>query len=297
MIDCLGKKWFPVQTGERGQLKCIIMAILCLLAWARISSAEQGLISVPGITEPIYDVTLGAPVAGTVATIYFKEGARVTKGATILEFDKRLEELEVERRKVVWQSKAEVNSARARVATLKSQLKATKELFKSTGSISREDLEKQELEYALAVAEQLRLEDAEERERIEYEMALEQLRKRSLRAPVTAVITELFLDEGENYEPDEPLVHIVDTSQCLFVCNIEEALGRSLQAGQSVDLRIRAGEDAIVKKGRITFVSPVVDAASGLIKVKVVFENQDGRIYPGVAGGMILGGSVAAAAD
>lgn len=296
-MDCLRKWRVTVQTGGRRQLICVIVAILSLGVWPRIVSAEQGLLSVPGITESIYDVTLGAPVAGTVATIFFKEGARVKKGAIILEFDKRLEELEVERRKVIWQSKAEVNSARARVVTLKSQLKATKELFKSTGSISREDLEKQELEYALAMAEQLRLEVAEERERIEYEMALEQLRKRSLRAPFTGVITELFLDEGENYEPDEPLVHIVDASQCLFVCNIEEALGRTLQTDQAVELRIRAGEDAITKKGRIIFVSPVVDPASGLIKVKAVFENQDSRIYPGVAGGMLLGGSVTAAAD
>jgi RND family efflux transporter MFP subunit len=248
----------------------------------------QEKVSVSGITEPIHDLTLSASVAGTVATIFFEEGADVRKGKAILELDKRLEELEVKRRKVVWESKAELNSAAAQVATLGSLLNTTRDLFESTGSVSKEELQKQQLEYDVAVAEHQRLEIAEEREHIEYKMAVEQLRKRILRAPIQGSITKLFLEKGESCEPREPLVHLVDTSKCLFICTVEERVGRTLKNGQSVDLEIQAGAGSIAKKGRIWFASPVVDPASGLQEVKVLFDNSDGKVRPGVTGVMIL---------
>jgi multidrug efflux pump subunit AcrA (membrane-fusion protein) len=59
--------------------------------------------------------------------------------------------------------------------------------------------------------------------------------------------------------------------------------------GQPVKLEIESGSSALSVEGRVDFVSPVVDPASGLLKVKVLFENREGKIRPGVAGVMILG--------
>jgi len=268
-------------------LHCFIIGF-CLFTWLQAPVFGQERIAVSGITEPIHDVTISASVAGTVSTVNFNEGAAVKKGDIIIELDKQLEELEVERRRIIWEGKAEINSAAAQVATLGSLLQGTTELYNSTGSVSKEELEKQELEYVLAVSEHQRIVNDEEREHLEYKMALEQVRKRTLRAPIQGVITELFLEIGENCEPDEPLIHIVDTSQCLFVCNVEERISRTLKTGQTVDLQIHAGTDSVARTGRIVFICPVVDQASGLQKVKVLFDNQDGRVQPGVAGTMLL---------
>jgi RND family efflux transporter MFP subunit len=261
------------------------MATLFMLLWGSSPAAGLEQLSVSGITEPIHDVTFSASVAGTIATIFFEEGAHVKKNELILELDKRLEELEVERRKLIWHNKAELNSATAKVATWGSLLKAFRD---SAGGVSKEELEEQELKYKVAVAEHQGFEIAEEREGIEYEIAVEQLRKRILRAPVHGQITKLFLEEGESCQPLDPLVHIVDTSQCRFICTVEEWVGRTLKKGQSVDLEIQAGSGSIPKKGRISFVSPVVDPASGLQEVKALFENRDGKVRPGVAGVMLL---------
>ena len=55
-----------------------------------------------------------------------------------------------------------------------------------------------------------------------------------------------------------------------------------------VELEIPVGSVVMQKKGRIIFVSPVVDPASGLLTVKAEFENPDGAVRPGVAGSMII---------
>ncbi|BCR04254.1 hypothetical protein DESUT3_13230 [Desulfuromonas versatilis] len=260
--------------------------LLCLAGAAPLAAAEQ--FSIPGVTEPYQDVALGIAVAGRVAKIHVAEGARVNKGEVILELDKRSEELEAERRKLIWQSKAEVESAARQVKTLEAHLKSTGELYASTGSVNREELENQELEFALAQAELARLEAAEAREEIEYNIAREQLAKRYLRAPFTGTVAELLVGPGENCEIEKPLVQFVDTSRGTFVANLELAAVRDLKPGKAVELQLQTGGDPVSLKGEIILVSPVVDPASGLRKVKAVFDNKEGKIVPGVAGAMIL---------
>jgi membrane fusion protein, multidrug efflux system len=267
-----------------------VLFCISLFPWNPLPSHAKDHISISGITEPVKDVTLGANVVGTISTIFLKEGMSVNKGETILELDKKLESFEVERRKLIWESKAEVAAASVRVNTLHSILESTRELFKSTGSVSREELEKMALDYELAVAEKERLESAEERERIEYEMARESLRKRSLVSPIQGIVVKLFLSEGEACQENQPLARVVDAGRGIFISNVEEWIGRSLRVGQTVDLKIKAGVESVAKRGKIVFVSPVADMASGLIEIKAEFDNQDGSVRPGVSGALLLRG-------
>jgi RND family efflux transporter MFP subunit len=266
----------------------ILLVGFLFLGWdaPRIMGQEE--VSISGVTEAIKDVTLSLSVAGTVSAIFVKEGSTVKRGQIILELDKKLEELEVARRKLIWESKTELVAAKARVLTMKSKLESTQKLFETTRSVSREELEEKELEHKLAVAEKDQLEIEEQRQRIEYEMALETLKKRRLVSPISGIVIKLFLDKGESSEPEQPLVHVVDTSRCLLVSNMEEPLGRTLKKGQAVTMSIRTGSKSITKKGTVAFVSPIVDPASGLLEVKAAFSNQDGAVRPGVEGFMLL---------
>jgi RND family efflux transporter MFP subunit len=243
-------------------------------------------IMVSGITESVKDVTLSLDVPGTIAKIYFEEGAPVTKDQRILEIESKTEKLEVRRRRLLLENKTETHAAAARVKTLKSELESARELFNTTGSVSKEALEKKELEYVLAVDELKGYQIGEKREEIEYQMAVANLEKRRLAAPFEGTIIELVLDVGESFEEHQPLVRMVDTTRCLMVCNLEEPMGRDLKMGQTVDLEFKKGPETIVKKGQIVFVSPIVDSASSLMKIKAEFDNTDGAIRPGVPGTM-----------
>ncbi len=244
--------------------------------------------SISGFTEPYLDAMLGISATGRVAKIHLPEGTTVEIGQVILELDQQLEELEVQRRKLLWTSKTEVKSAARQVKTLKSHLKATKELYKTTGSVPREEMENQELEHALAINELRRLQDAEKREKIEYGIANQQLSRRSLRAPFSGQIAELLINVGENCEIDTPLVHLVNTSRGYFVANVELSVSQQLARGQMVELQLQSGLETVSRTAEIVFISPVVDPASGLRKIKAQFDNPNGKIIPGVAGVMIL---------
>ena len=53
-------------------------------------------------------------------------------------------------------------------------------------------------------------------------------------------------------------------------------------------LQISSGSGPMSVEGKLVFLSPVVDPASGLQKVKVLFDNAGGKVAPGVAGKMLL---------
>jgi len=238
------------------------------------------------VTEPFLDVTLSASVPGTIVRHHFKEGDFVKEGDVVISLDKCAEELEAARRKLISDSKAEVNAAAEQVKTLKSALAGTRQLFEATKSVSREEMEKKELEYKQAQFEFERLTTAEEREKIEYEIALEQLRKRHIISPLTGRVTRIFLQVGEDCKAQEPLVRVVDTRRGHIVCNVEAKSAYHLKEEMPVRLEIEAGNSFVTVQGKIIFVSPVVDPASGLLRVKALFDNVDGKIRPGVAGRM-----------
>jgi len=243
---------------------------------------------VSGIVEPYVDVTLGLFVPGRIDKILFAEGQRVPKGGIILYLEKNQEELEVMRRQMIWQNRAELRSAQATVLSLTGTLKANRQLYNETRSVSKEELDRLSLQWETAVAERDRLLVQEKREKIEYDMALKTLESRILKATVAGVIERVFLKEGEIYQTAQPLVRLIDSDRCLLTLNLDDTRSYYLKQGMSVELLISAGESEIAMKGIITKVPLVVDPASGVMQVKVVFENRDGRIKPGVTGRMRL---------
>lgn len=208
------------------------------------------------LTEPIADVEMSTPVAGTVARIHHSEGKFVEAGTVVLELESRVEQLDVERRTV-------------QVETLQAELARSEKLLQSTSSISREEVDKKRGEFRVAS--------------IELELAREALAKRRVTAPISGVVTLLPVEVGEYCQPPRVLLRLVDSRQFFAVANIEPAAGASLTAGTTVWLDV--GSDKKERfEGKIVFISPVVDPASGLLRIKAQFANPEGRLRPGVAG-------------
>lgn len=263
--------------------------VLVLLLLPVLSQAEP--LTISGFTEPVMDSHLGLDVIGRVAAIHAQEGQTVKKGELILELDQRVEEIGTARRKLIWNDRTEIDAASRQLETLTMHLKETKSLYQSTksaNSVPREELENQELGHDLASIDLKRLQIEEEREKLEYGIAREELRKRTLYAPFTGQIVELLIGIGENIEPDTPLVHLVSTNPLNFVANVELGISQKLELGQSVELQLQSGEETVNRDAEVVFISPVIDLASRLRTIKASFDNQDGKVVPGITGVMRL---------
>ena len=259
---------------------------LALLASSVARAAEP--VRIQGITIPVKDSALSAMVPGTVSKLVVEEGDVVKEGDVILELDKVQEALEVARRKLVWEDRSELQAAANRLETLHRDLASTRELYETTKSVSMDELDKKKLECSLAGAELARLKSSEAREALEFQMAEEQLRRRDLIAPMDGVVTTIDVEVGEYRESRQPMVRLVDVSQFYFIGNATEAVGRHLQEGQSVRLSVGNGGAREEVEGKICFASSTVDPASGLLIVKALFDNPEGRVRPGSAAELLI---------
>lgn len=248
-----------VRRASRSRLAEIALLCAVTVLFGTVSlRAEE--VQATGIVEPFIDMTLSASVPGIVTRRNFQEGDEVKEGAVLLELDNILERLEVERRKIVRDQKHD-------------DFEGTKKLYSTTKGIIKEELDKKEAEYRVAS--------------VEHDMAVEQLRRRQVITPHAGVITEIMLEVGEACQPYGSLIRVVDTRQCYLVASIEASEGRRLRLDQKVTLQIELGSGKAVVAGKVVFLSPLVDPASGLQKIKILFDNKDGTIRPGLTGVML----------
>lgn len=240
-------------TRLKGRIPILIPLASLLLASIPLRAEPVG---IPGITEPIRDLTLAFPVVGVVGSRSVQEGDPVRVDQVLIELENTLEELEVQRRTLLHDQAA---SELQRLTTL-AERKAI--------SVSREELEKKRNEAEIA--------------RVEQDLSRAAVRRRQLRSPIEGRVVQLFKDVGERCEDQQPVLRVVDTRRIVFVGHVEPQTAKSLRVGQPVRLQVDGIDPATALPGTLVYLSPVVDAASGLLRIKAEFENPEGRLRPGL---------------
>lgn len=214
-----------------------------------------------GLSAPFHDASLSSPVVGIIGSYRYKEGDTVPEGATILELRSEIERIEVTRRKVL------LDAATA-------DLERTELLFKTTRSVSKEQMEEKQVVYEVAAAE--------------HEAAVQELKRRAIVAPFAGQIVDFFgLETGESAQLQTPLVRLVDTSKCYFEAHLGTAMVEGLEIGAAVQLEFKSSARESFE-GKIIFISSIVDPASGVLKVKAQFDNPEQKIRPGTEGVMLI---------
>lgn len=244
-------------------------------------AVAQQPVTVPGVTQAARDVKLAMTAAGRIESVAVREGDRVRRGQVLLYLDRTLEELEVRRRRLLLADNSRLQELREKEKTLASQVAALRPLLES-GGVSRKQLEDEELALGAVVAERNALEASKKREQVELDLAQESYERRHLRSPINGVVSKILLRPGESVGPSEPVLHVVDVSRVRFMGTLPATSGSRLKVGQLVTIKL--GTDMLTRQARVVFVSPVTDAASGLIEVIAEFNNDDGSVRPGISG-------------
>jgi hypothetical protein len=241
----------------------------------------------PGVTQALKDLKLSMTVAGRVEGMFVKEGDRVSAGQVLLHLDRSAEELEVKRRRLVLQDTARLQELGVKEKTLTEQVAALRPLL-DTGGVSRKQVEDEEMALNAIASERKTLEAAKRREQVELDIALEAYERRHLRAPIDGVVTKLLMRVGESIAPHEPIIGLVNISRVRFMGTISAQVGARLKVGNTVSIKLGVDESAKTRSARVVFVSPVTDAASGLVEVIAEFDNADGSVRPGITGRMVF---------
>jgi len=84
------------------------------------------------------------------------------------------------------------------------------------------------------------------------------------------------------------VARIVDNSRCRLIVQIDAASSRGLDKGTAVRISVPSTIAPAPTQGTVEYIAPVVDPSSGLREVKILFDNPDGRVLPGVTGSLVL---------
>jgi RND family efflux transporter MFP subunit len=154
------------------------------------------------------------------------------------------------------------------------------ELLRVDGHARQEELDRASAEVAVAAANVRTAREDQLTKKLECERLKVQLERRTIRAPVTGVVTKLHKQLGEFVSPSNPdVLTVVQLDPLLANFTIMSHQAPELSIGQKVKLRLLSGNTEIV--GVVDFIAPTTDAESGTVRVKVRLENSAGKLRSG----------------
>jgi Cu(I)/Ag(I) efflux system membrane fusion protein len=98
-----------------------------------------------------------------------------------------------------------------------------------------------------------------------------------LLSPATGVIVKSYVSDGQYVKEGERLFEIASFKRMWFLFSASEQDLPLLQVGALVDVTTPSLPGQVIK-ARVSFINPVLDAASRSAQVRVVLENPDGRL-------------------
>ena len=108
-----------------------------------------------------------------------------------------------------------------------------------------------------------------------------------LTSPANAVVMEKPIIQGARFEAGETVLRLADLSTVWVVANVPASQAGTLRTGQPARFTSPTlpGE---VFEGNVSFIQPVIDAATRTLGVRIVLPNPDGTLRPGLFGNVEL---------
>jgi RND family efflux transporter MFP subunit len=225
--------------------------LLLIILTASLASVARA--DVPGYTEPYRTITVSAAESGVIKELAVEEGTAVKQGQILARLD-------------VAQLEAELDIAKIQAGMQKIKVERLDELARSQRA-AREELDRSRAD--------LKIRDAEIRK---IEAAIE---TRTMRSPVNGVVTEVRRDPSEAVSLSNPhVLTVVQIDRLIVNLFLPPERAAKLQPGGSAELLL--GDNAERVPAGVEFISPVIDAASGTVRVKFVLDNAAGKLRSGV---------------
>ncbi|QDU62378.1 Multidrug resistance protein MdtA precursor [Planctomycetes bacterium Pan216] len=224
-----------------------------------------------GQVDAYRSVELRARVAGELTRVHFQQGQLVSKGDLLITIDPS------QYRAKLAQAKADLETDLVKAGTANRELKRYTQLFNHR-SISPQLFDEK-------VKEANALESTIQAERAEVELAQLNLDYCFLHAPVTGVVGEYLVDEGnlvDAYQP-QPLA-VVRQIEPIYVnfAIPERRLPSVFEAMSRGTLPVTAViNNTLRERGVLTFRDNTVDPATGTLMLQATFANADRHLWPG----------------
>ncbi len=244
-----------------------------------LDAPELKATEIEGYTEPNRSVNVAAHDQGVLVSLPVQIGEYVEAGQVVAQLDDVIHRLLMESAAERKDARGRLNSAEAELKLKTTRWEKLTELRES-GFGRKEEVERARADMDIASAElQVVQEDLAEHA-MQYEKLKAELERRVVQSPISGYVVARLKEPGEFVAPQEPnVLTIVELDPLLAKFSMRRSLAKQLSLGDSVTVKLGGHGKVVV--GIVDQISPVVDAQSGTIKVKVRLDNGDGTILSG----------------
>ena len=217
------------------------------------ADAWQPTLDAVGSVVAVQGVTVSAEVAGTVQRIAFESGATVRAGEVLVELDDGVEQ-------------AQLRSASASADLARLNLERARNL-RPRNLVSQSDLDSAEAQAKQANAQ------------VDNIRAV--IAKKTIRAPFAGRLGIRLINLGQFLDGGAAIVSL----QALDPVYVDFALPQQELARLRVNMVVRVTSDAApgqIFEGKLSVISPEVDALTRNVRLRATLDNRAGRLQPGM---------------
>jgi len=243
-----------------------------------------------GRFEAIDQVDIRARVSGYLDKVHFRDGTFVKAGDLLFTIDPR------PYRNALEQAQSAVTSSQVRLEFAQSDLDRAEQL-RRTGNIPDQLYDQRRQAFLTAKAELDRAQAALRQAQLDVEFT-------QIRSPLSGRISRRLVSEGNLVNANQTiLTNVLSLDPIQFYFDVDErsylAYSRQSQGGTKTSANGEANEVVLTltderlgqRRGLLDFVDNRLDAASGTIRLRAVFENKDLFLTPGLFGRVTVGAS------
>jgi RND family efflux transporter MFP subunit len=243
-----------------------------------------------GRFEAVDQVEIRARVSGYLDKVHFQDGSLVKVGDLLFTIDPRPYQNTFE------EAKSAVTSAQVRLNFAQSDLDRAQQL-RQTGNIADQLFDQRRQSFLTSKAELDRSQATLRQAQLDLDFT-------QIKAPLAGRISRKLVSEGNLVGANQTiLTNIVSLDPIQFYFDVDErsylAYARQDQGGTKTSTHGAPNEVSLTltderrgtRAGKVDFVDNRLDAASGTIRARAIFENKDLFLTPGLFGRVTLGGS------
>ncbi len=211
-------------------------------------------VSIDGVVKPFKSVIISASLREVVRKIEVSEGDRIKEGQILIRLESEKQRLAVERYELM-------------ITKATFDQKAAQRLFEQNVA-SRDDALNKEIEL--------------KRLQVEQNIAKAEIAEREIKSPLNGVVVRKLKESGESVSEVEPILQIMENDRLLLLFYLDANMLASVKIGQELNTRYPELSAKTVKKAVVDFIDPEVDARSGLFRVRLLLDNKDESVKPGM---------------
>jgi RND family efflux transporter MFP subunit len=225
----------------------------CIIYLVLPGQAQQAALR-EGVAKPFKVVTMSASLREMITSISVDEGDRITAGQVLVSLEAEKEKLAAERTVQL-------------IAKAQFDYNAAKRLFEQNVA-SKDDMLSKEVDL--------------KRLQTELKMANAEVAEREILAPLTGMVVHRFHEPGEAVNEAEPILQVMDSDKLLLLFYLEAPMLSLLKMNDEINVVFPEMTPAVERKAKIHFIDPEVDARSGMFRVRLLMDNKDQAVRPGM---------------